>query len=89
MRVSLDKFTEKYVLCENCKLAEIDMYVKNGIIQGRCNACGWAGELDNVDKPAAFIIKNPPATKRLSEEREEQEKKEKKDKEKKEKKDKK
>mmetsp|Transcript_59661 Transcript_59661/g.139592 ORF Transcript_59661/g.139592 Transcript_59661/m.139592 type:complete len:400 (-) Transcript_59661:122-1321(-) len=60
LRTSLDKFIEKYVCCENCHLPEIDMLIKKGIIQGRCNACGWAGELDNVDKLAAFILKNPP-----------------------------
>jgi len=60
LRTSLDKFIEKYVCCENCHLPEIDMFIKKGIIQGRCNACGWQGELDNVDKLAAFILKNPP-----------------------------
>merc|ERR1712137_959359 len=50
----------KYVCCENCHLPEIGMYIKKGIIQGKCAACGWAGELDNVHKLVAFILKNPP-----------------------------
>lgn len=56
----LDKFIEKYVLCENCHLPEIDMFVKKGVIQAKCAACGWAGELDNHHKLAAYISKNPP-----------------------------
>merc|ERR1711937_999039 len=56
----LDKFIDKYVLCENCKLPEIDMNVKKGLIVAKCKACGWAGELDNNHKLAAFITKNPP-----------------------------
>merc|ERR1711907_776329 len=56
----LDKFIDKYVLCENCRLPEIDMMVKKGVICAKCKACGWAGELDNNHKLAAFIIKNPP-----------------------------
>lgn len=56
----LDKFIDTYVLCQNCKLPEIDMAVKKGLITAKCAACGWAGELDNNHKLAAFITKNPP-----------------------------
>merc|ERR1711877_36412 len=56
----LDKFIEKYVCCENCHLPEIFMNVKKGVIQGKCMACGWQGDLDNICKLAAFIQKNPP-----------------------------
>lgn len=56
----LDKFIEKYVLCENCKLPEIDMMVKKGLVAGKCKACGWAGELDNAHRLAAHIVRNPP-----------------------------
>jgi len=56
----LDKFIEKYVLCENCHLPEIDMNIKKGLIVAKCKACGWAGELDNLHRLAAFILKNPP-----------------------------
>merc|ERR1712217_629759 len=56
----LDKFIEKYVCCVNCHLPEIDMFVKKGNIQAKCMACGWAGDLDNTHKLAAFISKNPP-----------------------------
>merc|ERR1712176_772130 len=50
----------KYVCCENCQLPEIAMNIKKGMIVGRCLACGWAGNLDNNHKLAAFILKNPP-----------------------------
>merc|ERR1711948_212464 len=56
----LDKFIEKYVLCQKCHLPEIDMKIKKGDILAGCAACGWTGELDNNHKLAAFIIKNPP-----------------------------
>jgi len=56
----LDKFIEKYVCCEHCHLPEIFMVVRKGVIQGKCMACGWKGELDNTHKLATFIQRNPP-----------------------------
>merc|ERR1712232_1018422 len=57
----LDKFIDKYVLCENCRLPEIDMSVnKKSMIVAKCKACGWGGELDNAHRLATFIQKNPP-----------------------------
>jgi len=56
----LDKFIAKYVLCTNCHLPEIDMFIKKGNIVAKCMACGWAGDLDNAHRLAAFIVKNPP-----------------------------
>merc|ERR1712217_345881 len=56
----LDKFIEKYVLCQKCHLPEIDMKIKKGDILAACAACGWSGELDGNHKLAAFIFKNPP-----------------------------
>merc|ERR1712151_898480 len=59
----VDKFIEKYVLCGNCSLPEIDMVVnKKGLIVATCKACGWSGELDNMHKVATFIQRNPPDT---------------------------
>merc|ERR1711957_143117 len=56
----LDKFIDKYVLCENCHLPEIDMFVKKDAIKAKCMACGWAGELDDMNRLGQFIKKNPP-----------------------------
>merc|ERR1712187_961407 len=56
----LDLLIKKYVCCEACHLPEIALGIKKGVIVGRCLACGWAGNLDNNHKLAAFIIKNPP-----------------------------
>merc|ERR1712113_314085 len=58
----VDKFIERFVLCGNCVLPEIDMVVKGGVIKGVCKACGWRGDLDNTHKLCAYIIKNPPST---------------------------
>lgn len=60
LQALIDKFIEKFVLCENCRLPEIDLIVKKGRVQYSCNACGKKGEVDNAHKLATFIIKNPP-----------------------------
>merc|ERR1712019_152934 len=60
LQTLLDKFIEKYVLCGNCSLPEIDMLIKKDLIKAKCAACGWQGELDSVHRLAAFILKNPP-----------------------------
>lgn len=56
----LDKFIDKYVLCEDCRLPEIDLIVKKGNIMGKCKACGWLGELDSDHRLASFIKQHPP-----------------------------
>merc|ERR1712232_1102039 len=60
MGAVLDKFIERYVLCEKCRYPEVDMKAKKGFVQGSCKACGWCGDLDNDHKLATFILKNPP-----------------------------
>ncbi|XP_061385330.1 eukaryotic translation initiation factor 5-like [Danaus plexippus] len=60
LQVLIDKFIEKFVLCGNCKLPEIDLIVRKSRVQYRCNACGNKGDSDNTHKLAAFILKNPP-----------------------------
>merc|ERR1711977_485901 len=58
----VDKFIDKFVLCPNCKLPEIDMMVKKGFLMAGCKACGWQGDLDNAHKLVKFIITNPPGS---------------------------
>jgi len=59
----LDDFIEKYVLCMECHLPEIDMVVnKKGLVAATCKACGWNGKLDNCHKLATYISKNPPSS---------------------------
>merc|ERR1719343_453649 len=59
----LDDFIEKYVLCMECRLPEIDMLVsKKGLVKATCKACGWRGKLDNGHKLATYISKNPPSS---------------------------
>merc|ERR1712156_809388 len=55
----LDKFLDKYALCPNCHLPEIDLIVRKNV-SAKCMACGWAGDLDNRHKLAAFVVKHPP-----------------------------
>lgn len=56
----IDKFIDKFVLCQNCNLPEIDLQLKKGRVTYRCNACGNQNEVDNSHKLATFILKNPP-----------------------------
>lgn len=61
LRPQLDKFIEKYVLCQKCKLPEIVMAVdKKEKISGKCNSCGWSGMMDNKHRLAVLIVKCPP-----------------------------
>lgn len=59
----LDKFIEMYVLCMGCHLPEIDMNVKKGALNYKCNACGSIGMLDCAHKAATYMIRNPPDNK--------------------------
>merc|ERR1711972_973008 len=57
LQALVDKFIEKFVLCVDCNLPEIDMAVKRGFLVAKCRACGWRGELDNEHKLASYICK--------------------------------
>merc|ERR1712151_400711 len=57
----VDKFIDTYVLCKGCRLPEIDIAVKKGMVVAACKACGWSGELDNIHKLASYIVKHPPS----------------------------
>ncbi|KAH0485881.1 MAG: uncharacterized protein KVP18_003146 [Porospora cf. gigantea A] len=56
----VDKFIDRYVLCPNCKLPEIDLVVTKQNVGCNCNACGHIGDLDNCHRLATYITKNPP-----------------------------
>ena len=56
----LDKFIEKYVLCPNCKLPEIRIFVKKGEIRCKCRACGTISKLDDKHKFSTHIKNFPP-----------------------------
>merc|ERR1712167_133673 len=51
---------DAYVLCKECRLPEITMTVKKGVVGGKCKACGWSGDLDNNHRLASFITRHPP-----------------------------
>merc|ERR1712190_558717 len=55
----IDKFIDKFVLCQGCSLPEIDMVVKKGQVVATCKACGWSGALDNDHRLASYIVKHP------------------------------
>ena len=56
----LDKFIEKYVLCPNCKLPEIRIFIKKGEIRSKCRACGTISKLDDKHKFSTHIKNFPP-----------------------------
>jgi translation initiation factor 5 len=58
----LEKFISKYVICSSkgCKLPEVNIFIKNNEIRGKCKACSHIAALDNKHKMATYIIKNPP-----------------------------
>jgi len=60
MRKNLDKFIEKYILCQKCKLPEMLIKIKNNKVIGNCECCGVKSELDNTHRLATFILRNPP-----------------------------
>jgi len=60
----LDKFIDLYVLCPNCKYPETRMSCKKSRILVDCAACGYNGELKHVNKMQAFILKQPPNSKK-------------------------
>merc|ERR1712083_912212 len=60
LQTLLDKFIEKYLWCESCCAPQVLITANQFVIQGKCRACGWLGNLDNWHKLAEYIKKNPP-----------------------------
>lgn len=57
----LDTFINRFILCPNCALPEIDMSVKKDTINIKCAACGYAGVCQHMQhRLATYIVKNPP-----------------------------
>ncbi|GFQ66337.1 eukaryotic translation initiation factor 5 [Trichonephila clavata] len=58
----LDGFIKRYVLCPSCENPEtvLNVLPKKGVINTKCIACGYSGQLDTTHKLTTFILKNPP-----------------------------
>jgi len=58
----LDGFIKRFVLCPSCDNPETVLTVlpRKGVINTKCIACGYSGQLDSTHKLTTFIIKNPP-----------------------------
>lgn len=56
----LDKFIEKYILCQKCKYPETTMFVESKLLASRCRACGHINKLDNHHRVAGFLITHVP-----------------------------
>lgn len=53
----LDKFIEKYLLCQKCKYPETTMYVIKKNLQSKCRACGNINNLDSNHRAGAQLMK--------------------------------
>ena len=58
---TLDKFIEKFILCEKCRYPEMYLQVdsKKGV-SGICNACSHVSTIDPKHKLTSYIKRNPP-----------------------------
>lgn len=58
----LDGFIRRFVLCPSCDNPEtlLGVLPKKGVINTKCMACGYSGQLDSTHKLTTFILKNPP-----------------------------
>jgi len=56
----LNKFIDKYVMCEKCVLPEIDLCVEEGTVTGKCKACGHKAGMDDAHKIQSFVMTHPP-----------------------------
>ncbi|KAI3947069.1 hypothetical protein MKW92_047786 [Papaver armeniacum] len=62
----LDNFIKKFVQCYGCGNPETEVIItKTKMIQLKCAACGFVSDVDMRDKLTAFIVKNPPAQKKV------------------------
>ena len=57
----MDKFIDKFILCQICKLPEMVMQIADDKkLIGKCNSCGGTTLIDPKHKLTSYIIKNPP-----------------------------
>ncbi|MCL7027364.1 hypothetical protein MKW94_002760 [Papaver nudicaule] len=61
----LENFIKKYVQCYGCGNPETHIIItKTKTVQLKCAACGFVSDVDEREKLAAFIVKNPPDQKK-------------------------
>jgi len=56
----VDKFIEKYVLCEMCRSPETDLCVEEDAIACTCSACGHRAVFDDGHRMQQIILRFPP-----------------------------
>ena len=57
---SLDKFIEKFILCQQDKIPEMVIHVESGEVIGKCKACGHISQIDISHKLTSFMKNKPP-----------------------------
>merc|ERR1712196_46185 len=56
VQASVDRFTQKYFTCNECRHPSLGKSVTHDQrIDGSCGACGWAGPLDGDARLTAFF----------------------------------
>eukprot|EP01083_Nonionella_stella_P005964 17226_1 len=65
LQVMLQKFIREFILCEKCKLPELQFKVhqKKNILLQKCASCGWKGSNGSTHKVKTYIINHPPKKK--------------------------
>ena len=56
----MDKFIDKYILCQNDKYPEMRIIIDNGQVIGKCNSCGYLTKIDPAHKLTSYMLKHPP-----------------------------
>jgi translation initiation factor 5 len=64
IKVILDKFIDKFILCPVCGYPETVIVVERKDLVGICSACGAHSPLDDTHKVGKYMINNPPHSKK-------------------------
>lgn len=59
-RACLDHFINEYILCQKCRVPEMQLIVQNKQLVGMCNACGHVSPMNPAHKLTKYLINNPP-----------------------------
>lgn len=58
-RNCLDQFINEFILCQKCKVPEMNLIVQDSELIGKCNACGFVSKMNPAHKLTKYLLKNP------------------------------
>lgn len=59
-RNCLDQFINEYILCQQCRVPEMNLVVFENVLSGKCVACGFISTMNPTHKLYKYLLKNPP-----------------------------